>query len=302
MSITKYRAFLSIAKTCSFTATAKEIHCTQSAASRMILDLEEQWGTELFIRQKNRCTLTSEGQLLLPYVRAIVDAEKNLQTAVSSVTGLATGTVRIGTFASVATFWLPKVIHKFEKLYPGIRYEVLMGDFQEIEDWTRKGEVDFGFTTESIGSGVKATKIAQDEFLLAMPVNHRLSVKKQIRVRDLDNERFLLLEKGRQGIVSDLFVRENVHPNILLKTFEDHAILNMVKMGIGVGILPSLILQPRPQDVLLRSLTPATYRSIYLLTRDDGTVSLAAKQFLKCFRDTLCDELLENDGLETLCR
>lgn len=147
MSLTKYRAFLKIAKTGSFSDAAELMHCTQSAVSRMIHDLENLWDIKLFSRYKSGVVLTPEGKSLFPLIQKVVIADNDVKASVSSFTHLMTGTVRIGSFASVASVWLPKVIKSFKKRYPEIRFEVLMGDFDEIEHWVKTGRVDFGFTS-----------------------------------------------------------------------------------------------------------------------------------------------------------
>ena len=59
--------------------------------------------------------------------------------------GLKSGIIRIGTFSSVATHWLPNIIKKFQEDYPNIDYELLLGDYKEIEEWILQGRVDCGF-------------------------------------------------------------------------------------------------------------------------------------------------------------
>ena len=62
---------------------------------------------------------------------------------VDELNGLQAGLIRIGTFSSVATHWLPNIIKEFQKDYPNIEYELLLGDYTEIEEWILEGRVDF---------------------------------------------------------------------------------------------------------------------------------------------------------------
>lgn len=102
--------------------------------------------------ETNRTEPTSNGNRTdqstsKPTIQKVVIADNDVKVSVSSFTHLMTGTVRIGSFASVASVWLPKVIKSFKRRYPEIRFEVLMGDFDEIEHWVKTGRVDFGFTS-----------------------------------------------------------------------------------------------------------------------------------------------------------
>ena len=114
MSLTKYRAFLKVAATGNFSEAAEQMHCTQSAASRMIHDLEHLWGIKLFSRFKTGAVLTPEGEALLPLIQKVILADEDVKASVTSFTHLLSGTVRIASFASVASVWLPKVIKAFK--------------------------------------------------------------------------------------------------------------------------------------------------------------------------------------------
>ena len=81
----------------------------------------------------------------LRYVRKIVSDFEEIQQKVNEINGIQSGTVRIGTFSSVAINWLPDVFARFQKDYPGIDYEMLLGDYEEVEKWIDEGRVDCGF-------------------------------------------------------------------------------------------------------------------------------------------------------------
>ena len=81
----------------------------------------------------------------LPYTRELCDRYQSFKMQVDELNGLKSGLIRIGTFSSVATHWLPKIIREFQKDYPNIDYELLLGDYTEIEEWVAEGRVDCGF-------------------------------------------------------------------------------------------------------------------------------------------------------------
>lgn len=99
-----------------------------------------------------------------------------------------TGTVRIGSFASVASVWLPKVIKSFKKRYSEIRFEVLMGDFDEIEHWVKTGRVDFGFTSVGTSDDLQLIPLAKDKLRLAVYESHPLAKLETVPVRLLEKD------------------------------------------------------------------------------------------------------------------
>ena len=102
MSIQKYEIFLRTLEAGSVSRAAEDMGLTQSAVSHALSSLEERFGFPLLIRSRSGVRLTEEGKRVLPSVRTILSAESQLQETVSSLHGLSTGTIRIGTFSSVA--------------------------------------------------------------------------------------------------------------------------------------------------------------------------------------------------------
>ena len=133
MNIQKYIAFIKTVEYGSFTKAAEMLNYSQSGISRMINDLEKEWGVSLLERGRSGVRLTSDGLKLLPFAKSMCSEYRKLQTQVEELNGLKSGLIRIGTFSSVATHWLPKIISRFQKDYPNIDYELLLGDYAEIE-------------------------------------------------------------------------------------------------------------------------------------------------------------------------
>ena len=127
-SIQKYMAFVKTVEYGSFTKAAEVLSYSQSGISRMIKDLESEWKVSLLERGKAGVRLTSDGMKLLPHAKRVCEEYRKLQMEVDNLNGLQSGIIRIGTFSSVATHWLPNIIKEFRKDYPNIDYELLLGD------------------------------------------------------------------------------------------------------------------------------------------------------------------------------
>ena len=145
MNIQKYLAFVKTVEYGSFTKAAERLNYSQSGISRMINDLEKEWKILLLERSRSGVRLTSDGLALLPYAKSVCAEYEKLQTQIDEINGLQSGIIRIGTFSSVATHWLPNIIKRFQTDYPNIDYELLLGDYTEIENWILEGRVDCGF-------------------------------------------------------------------------------------------------------------------------------------------------------------
>lgn len=284
----KYLAFVKTVEQGSFTRAARELDYAQSSISKMVADLENEWGMTLLERSKNGVCLTSAGEQVLPFLRKILNDHQELEGQICRMNGIESGVVRIGTFASVAINWLPNIFAALQKDYPGIEYEILLGDYDEVEQWIKEGRVDCGFLRLPTVSRFDTILLKQDEYKLVLPAGHRLAEKETVAIESLRNEPFLLLEHGGKTEVSDLLERAHVQPDIRFTTWEDYAIMAMVEKGMGVSILPEMILQRIPYQVEIRSLQEPYYRSIGLAVKNQKHITPVVEKFIEYlpFRDS----------------
>lgn len=280
MNIQKYLAFVKTVEYGSFTKAAEILKYSQSGISRMINDLEQDWNVILLERNKTGVKLTSDGLKLLPNAKRIVEEFEKLRMEVDELNGLQSGLIRIGTFSSVATHWLPKIIKRFQMDYPNIDYELLLGDYTEIEVWIREGRVDCGFLRLPTDPDFETVFLAQDNLLAILPENHPLANCGRVPLSAMCEEPFMLLEKGAKAEISELFEQNGYVPKTHFTTWDDYAVMSMVESGLGISILPQLILKRIPYRIVAKELDVPAYRKIVFALRDKKTASLAVKRFM----------------------
>lgn len=280
MNIQKYMAFVKTVEYGSFTKAAEILNYSQSGISRMINDLEKEWKIILLERNKNGVKLSSDGMKLLPFAKSVVSDYEKLQMQVDELNGLQSGFIRIGTFSSIATHWLPNIIKKFQEVYPNIDYELLLGDYTEIEEWILEGRVDCGFLRLPTHADFETIFLEQDKLMAIIPEKHPLNKYDKVPIKALCHEPFMLLEKGAKAEVSEIFEKYNLTPKIHFTTWDDYAIMSMVESGLGISILPQLILKRVPYHIVAKELDIPAYRNIGLALRNKKTASLAVKRFL----------------------
>jgi len=268
-NLCKFMAFVKTVECGSFTKAAEELNYTQSAISRMINDLENEWRITLLERGKSGVTLTSDGTRLYQYCVNVCNEYKKLELAVDELKGLETGIIRIGAFSSVATHWIPNIIKNFQKDYPKIDYEILLGDYTEIAEWIKNGRIDCGFTNLLYAKDFDTEILEKDEFRVILPENHNLCKYDKIPVEELEKYPFLLLKKNGISECGEIFEK-----------YTTNSIMAMVEKGLGISVLPKLILQRVPYNIEIRSLNVPAYRNICIAMRDKSMLSKAAKTFL----------------------
>lgn len=280
-NIQKYIAFIKTVEMGSFTKAAAVLNYAQSSVSKMIQDLEKEWKMSLLERDRNGVHLTTMGEEVLPFVRLLVDDYRKLEAHVNELKGIRTGEIRIGTFSSVAINWLPDIFARFQKDYPEIEYEMLLGDYDEIEKWIEEGRVDLGFVSLPTKNTFDTISLLHDEYMVVLPKGHVLAKEEKINREMLEKEPFILLERGGRTEVTELLERNNIHPHIKFTTWEDYAIMVMVEKGLGIGILPQMILQRIPYNIVKRPLEEPFYREIGLAEKNKKMLSPATQWFLE---------------------
>lgn len=280
MNIQKFMAFVKTVEYGSFTKAAEMLNYSQSGISRMISDLEKDWKVTLLERGKAGVRLTSDGVKLLPFAKSVCREYEKLLTQVDELNGLQSGLIRIGTFSSVAAHWLPNIIKAFQNDYPNIDYEMLLGEYSEIEEWILEGRVDCGFLCLPTHNDLDTIFLEQDKFLAVLPENHPLAELDKIPVSALCGEPFMLLEKGKKTEISEIFEKHALTPNKHFTTIDDYAVMSMVESGLGVSILPQLILKRVPYKIVAKELDVPAYRNIGLALRNKQTAPLAVKRFI----------------------
>lgn len=148
-NIQKMQVLLETVRAGSFTRAAERLSYSQSGVSRMVADLEADWGFKVLDRSREGVTLSADGRQVMPAVEALCEEFIRLQRRVDEMRGLMRGKICIGTFSSVATHVLPPVIARFRADYPDVDYELLMGDYSEIEQWVAQGRCDLGLSRMS---------------------------------------------------------------------------------------------------------------------------------------------------------
>jgi DNA-binding transcriptional LysR family regulator len=281
MNIQKYRAFIKAVEYGSFTKAAEALNYTQSGVSRMISDLETEWGVSLLERGKAGVSLTSDGLKLLPMLQRICNEQEMLMALVDNLHDMQSGLIRIATFSSVATHWLPNMIKRFQKDYPKIDFELLLGDYTEIESWIQEGRVDFGFLRLPTSIELETVPLEKDRLLVVLPEDHPFADCDKFPMKELEKNPFMLLEKGAKAEISAIFERNHLTPQVHFKTWDDYAIMSMVENGLGISILPELILQRIPYHIITKELEVPAYRSIGIAMRNQKSLSLAVRRFLE---------------------
>ncbi len=279
MKTSRFEVFLKIVETKSLTRTAAFFGCTQSAVSQLVRALESDLGVTLLSRSKSGVRLTAEGEYLLPSMRQIVAGERSVLERSLELQHMNAGLIRIGIFTSLSCQWLPPYLKKFREQYPNIGFELSQGDTVQICDWLRNGIVDIGFMTKPDSDEFTFQEILEDRMHIVLPPEHPLAGQ-QVSLKQLKDETFVLMESGYSQIVEKMFRSAGIRPKRQYTVKDDYTVMSMVESGLGVSLLPELILHRTPYDLRTCPAEPAFYRRLGVSWLKKEENSIAVNKFV----------------------
>lgn len=281
MSISKYEAFLKTVELGSVTRAAEALGYTQSGMTYILNSLEQQCGLTLLKRDRTGVRLTSDGMEMLPYIEELYKSWRRISEKIDQLHGMESGHLRIGTFTSVSTHWLPGIIHSFRKTYPNITFELMHGDYQEIGEWVLRGRIDLGFTQLPVTGELEFEHLKSDPLLAVLPEGHPLAERAQITLDELLPEPFIMYQENTPGGIRVMLNAHSVKPNTQFVVEDDHAIIALVESGLGVSVLSDLVLKRSPCRVVKRPLNPPLSREIVLAHLPGRAPSVSSRIFIE---------------------
>jgi len=281
MSLQKYTALLKTIELGSISLAAEQMGYTQPAVSRMIADLEREWGVELLRRSRAGLEISSACRQLLPILRSIVERCEELDFAVGEVHGMHAGLVRVGVFTSVADAWIPELLRTFRQLYPGITFELIhLDSYAESENCIRHGKVDCGFVSLPTTNDLQSRFLLRDELVAVLPPEHPLSDAAVFPIRELEHAPFIMPREKTDFEVSRFLARHGCATDVRYEAGSDHTILSMVEQGLGITVMHSLIAKNPRYRVVCKPLSETHYRDIAIATAKNARLTGAAGLFI----------------------
>ena len=284
MEIHQLRYFVAVAEEGSFSRAAAKVRVAQPSLSQQIRKLEAEVGQPLFDRLPRSVVLTEAGRCLIDYARQILSSIDDARRCVGDLKGEIGGKLAVGAIPTIAPYVLPDLVGKFQKHYPEVTLEIVEDVTEGITRRVEAGELDVALASTCHSSPTLRRESVGNEPLLALlPERHPLAKKTLVELDDLKSQRFLLLHEMHclSQQVHHLLEARRLRPEIALAGSQLGTIANMVAAGIGVSIVPQLMVnhQAIPGCVSLPFAPPVPERELNLLYNPLRFQSKAAAAF-----------------------
>jgi DNA-binding transcriptional LysR family regulator len=274
------RVMRAIAEEGSFTAAALSLGYTQPAVSQMVRRLEQRTGTALVERVGRSVRLTEAGEVLARHAGPVLKALDAAEEEVAAIAGLRAGRVRLMAFPSSSATLVPRALALVKQRYPDIKVTFTEAEPPESLAALRAGECDlavaFAYEGTDLGRGEEDLelfsihKLMDDEVRLALPRTHPLASRAEVNLSDLSDEPWIAGCPRCRGHLLQMCHDEGFNPNVAFETEDYVAVMGLVSEGLGVALIPDLILRTaHHHDVVTLPIRPASRRHIHIVTTPD---------------------------------
>ena len=291
MDSKKLEILVTAAELGSFSKTAEKVGYTQSGLTHMMDALEREVGFPLLQRSHQGIQLTRQGQLLLPAIRDLLQANANLESQIRLIAGQKSEVIRIAAYSSIAMHWMPEILYRFRRICPEVNVDLRMVDhalepFQLLE----RGQTDVIFASRQDYSFCDWTPLYDEKMYAILPRDYPLEGRETFPLEEFSGQEFLM-PYGRFDIdVTAAMEPVGVKLNVKTTRVDDETLIRMVGRGLGVSMMTELMIRGRTDDVLCVPVWPPAIRELGMGTHNRRKETDSIRKLKSCMLEFLRDQ------------
>lgn len=243
MEVHQLRYFCAVARMGSFTKAAEDEGVAQPSLSQQILKLEAEMGAPLFERLGRGVRLTQCGEILLPQAQAILRQFADARHSVQGLLRGVRGRLVVGSIPTVMPYFLARQAPKFLQEYPEVDLQLVENTTSLLVEGLQAGDIDLVILGLPISTpDLVCAELFRERILVAVPPDHPLAGRKDVDLKDLRQERLLLLRERHCFRDQALAVcrKARLTPNAVFETDQFASVFAMVAAGAGVSLVPEM--------------------------------------------------------------
>ncbi|MDN4069679.1 LysR family transcriptional regulator [Paenibacillus vini] len=269
MDMKNLKTFHLIVKYGSFIRAAEEMNYAQSTVTMQMQRLESELGVELLERGKT-IVLTEAGRLFYEQSLQIMNRLEQLQSNLADIQSGEAGHVRLGVTEPTASYRLPRLLGRFQAMYPKIKLSVDIGSSLNMSEQIRKGELEFALcSAPDLTTGLYFEPLFYEKFVVLLPENHVLTNRSTLAPADFQGHRLLITSATcpyRRKL--EMVLKEaGATPLDTMEIGGMTALQHYVEAGLGIALVPEIGLNPIPAGTVARQMEMPIDMSLGLLSR-----------------------------------
>ncbi|MDQ6838958.1 MAG: LysR family transcriptional regulator [Actinomycetota bacterium] len=289
------RYVVSVAEERGFTRAAARLLVAQPSVSAAVRSLERELGTELFHRSGGGVNPTPAGEALLPWARQVLADCEAGRAAVGDLMGLRRGRLSLGATPTLTTVVLAPVLAQFHRHYPGLDVSLTEDGSRHLVSALEHGELDLAVVILPINhSWVRTEALADEELVLAVPVDHPLAGQTSVGIAELEDLPLVMFRDGYDLREATLAVCRTAGfaPTFAVEGLEMDGVLALTAAGLGGAVVPASVVSLTADLVAIPFRDRDLRRTIGLAYRRDRTPPPAARAFADALRSAQRSALL----------
>jgi DNA-binding transcriptional LysR family regulator len=288
MEFRHLRYFVAVVEERQFVRAAAVLHIAQSALSQQIRDLERELGAELLHRDRRGVTVTPAGEVLLGHARGLLEHADLARAEVAQLTGVISGTLRVGSGSPSGPVPLPATLAEFQRRHPAVDIVLRDAASEELVRALQDGSLDIAvvsFAAEHLPERVRGVLITREPMVALVPAAHRLAAHRTISLVALGGEPLITYPRGAgiRDTIEDGFHAAGVaRPAVTAETIDPLAMLELVGQGLGCSLMPRSVADHAGADVAVVALRrPGLRRNVTLAWAHEHRTRPAVDAFLE---------------------
>jgi DNA-binding transcriptional LysR family regulator len=293
LDLRRLRVLRVVAEQGSLRAAAEALSYSRAAVSQQVSALEREIGAPVLERHARGVRLTDIGQVLVRHTGAIVARLTEAEAEVDAITGLRAGHVRLGSFSSAAGALLPPALQLMRTRHPGVELNLLGGEPDELLVALRQRDIDCAVIFRAaddkrVEPGVDRYPLIDDPLLVALPAEHPLAARRNLRLADLRDEAWI---QGAHGYCLAMLRRAcwraGFEPRIAYECDAFDASVQLVSAGVGVALVPRMVVGEPVPAVVFRDVgsdTPA--RLVFAAVLSEGFTAPGTRKLVEVLEET----------------
>jgi len=286
--------FVTVARELNITRAAAMLNMSQPPLSKQISLLEQDYGTQLFIRSKQGLTLTDTGKLLYKRAQQMLELAERTREEVTNFESELSGNIVLGCVEGRAPFLLAKWISGFRDEFPLVTYTLRNAGTDEIMDQLIHHLIDLAIVATPYNQELlEGFPVSTQPWIAMIPADHPLAQEEgmQIPLARLEGEPLIIPErKSRVQAIEQWFESQDITPRILCRTSSYANAVSLVEQSVGICIFPQATCTPNPLVVTKLITDPPKKVEYVMVHAKDHPLSEVAD----AFREYVLDFLLED--------
>jgi LysR family hydrogen peroxide-inducible transcriptional activator len=284
--------FVKLADLRHFSKAADACFVSQPTLSTQIKKLEEELGVQLVERSPKMIMLTPVGEEIAERARLVLNDIEQIRAVARRSSNPAEGTLRLGLFPTLAPYFLPHVVPGVRKRFPKLRLQLAEEKTEDLLSMLRQGKLDAAILALPVsGEGLEIEVLFDEPFVLALPGDHPLVKRGEIRMADLRGAELLLLEEGHclREHALEVCALADAHERVDFHATSMETLRQMVAADVGITLMPLLAVKPpiaKTRNVAVKHFArPMPSRTVAMVWRSSSALSSFLRELAGCLRE-----------------